>query len=165
MENRVDEKKGRKEKEEASKSKESTKAMVAAWGSDNDSEDDIDYIALMVDDLPESYMEEDIKRLTLRLGKRELNEEQPGVESELKRVKRKLALEQEKTKDIRSRLLQKEHDLERSNRWTQSSQLLSNLTSQTHNITTGLGFDKMTKPPGIRRSTMHLVWQDGALQI
>ncbi|XP_059315757.1 uncharacterized protein LOC132066465 [Lycium ferocissimum] len=165
-----------KEKEEVGKNKETTKAMVVAWGSDDDSEDEADQTALMADIHSDSDMEEDIEmrtrrdetlsepksvedqllkgeksrvktekenqllkkqvaqlgssilrlqyevlKLTLEAGKRVANNKHLKVESKLKRVRRELQLEKEKSKDLSSRLLQTEHDLEKENRSTQAS--------------------------------------------
>ena len=79
--------------------------------------------------------------LQRKTGEHEGNNEQLKVESELKRVRRDMQLEKEKSRDISSKLVKTELDLEKANRWTQDSQILSNLTSCKHNITTGLGFD------------------------
>ncbi|XP_060202092.1 uncharacterized protein LOC132630536 [Lycium barbarum] len=107
-----------KEKEEASKNKETIKAMSEESRVKTEKENQL--LKEQVAQLGSSNLglQSEVLKLTLRSGMHDTNNDQLEAESGLKSVRRKLQLERDKSKDISSKLLKTENKLKRENRWT-----------------------------------------------
>ncbi|KAG5610328.1 hypothetical protein H5410_021609 [Solanum commersonii] len=138
--------------------------MYAAWGtsSDNSNEDDAKDMTLiaMEDSEPDSELDtgkREVKQLdfcTLALkseilkqsvtenGKGKISGDQMRCDQDPKRLKDELFSEREKSRRINLDLARTKYELERANKWTQSSMIVTQLSNRTHNTKAGIGFVK-----------------------
>ncbi|KAG5582506.1 hypothetical protein H5410_053133 [Solanum commersonii] len=128
-----------------SKENEFGNAMYTAWGtsSDNSNEDDAEDMALMAMEDSELDSESDTKKKSVtRNGKGKNSGDQIICDQDLKRLKDELFSEREKSRRINLDLARTKYELERANKWTQPSMIVTQINNRTHNTKSGIGFVK-----------------------
>ncbi|KAG5587274.1 hypothetical protein H5410_047708 [Solanum commersonii] len=86
-----------------------------------------------------------LKQNVTENGKEKTSGDQIKCDQDLMRLKNELSSEREKSRRINLDLARTKYELERANKWTQSSMIMTQLCNRTHNTKVGISFVKEGK--------------------